>query len=115
MDLNVYARYASVGVKVIGTFPNKEDFEKYVREAVEGRSQNEEYANSCKVITIFAEGRSIARSQVKILKRALRHFDEVYLCNELFELLEELDSDVDCISLSPACSAVCTDLSNYRI
>ncbi len=73
------------------TLGNDDLFQKYVAEAVARRVLKNHTTDADAVLTHFAMGESVEKKDFRILKRALRHFDEVYLCNEILELLEETD------------------------
>lgn len=114
MDLNLYCQRVNGAIEVLATYENKEDFLKYLKEAVDRNAKFGSFEDADRVVILFAEGAWVGKKQVKILKRALRHFDEVYLCNEIFDALEEIDESVKAVSLSNIVAPI-TDLSEYNI
>lgn len=61
--------------------------------ACDGTTENQ---NAAKVVRAFvAEKIVVKRTDFKRVMRALRHFDEVGLSNELYDVLEELSDESD--------------------
>ena len=114
MDLKLYARFRD-GIKEVASFPNKELFEKYLSEAVERHRAFGNFEDRDKVMALFMNGISITASEKWIMMCALRNFDEVYLCNELYDALDTLAEDALAFSLSSECPLVCTILNDYSI
>ncbi|MBE7084485.1 MAG: hypothetical protein E7368_00335 [Clostridiales bacterium] len=75
-------------------FVDKRNYAQLIATAVEDRLKNgktEEMKNSATVMHAFVlEGKYFAQKDGKVIKRALRHFDEVGLSNDIFEALESL-------------------------
>lgn len=71
---------------------DKADFEKYVDQAYSLRKNAGRLADYDEIVKLLANGCTVKKSDYAILKRSLRHYDEVYLCNEIFDLLEETRS-----------------------
>lgn len=71
---------------------DKANFEKYVLEAYSRRKTVNKLADHDEIVKLLANGCTIKKADYSILKRSLRHYDEVYLCNEIFDILEESES-----------------------
>lgn len=110
MDLVVKAKN---GTHVEETaFDDKEFFLSAVSKAYDRRLLRDHVEDADKIVKLFAFGATIAKKDFGKLKRALRRYDEVYLCNELFDLLEE--SECDYITLGED-FGVPIDLSEYNV
>jgi|GEM_PF-4239585 len=114
MDLKVYIRRGDT-VSELASFEDKELFVSAFKEINSLRVNDGISDDADKVIFKFIDGVSFAKSDIKLLKRALRRFDEVYLCNELFDLIDGIEGDYFCISLNEQCSKNCFDFSAYKI
>lgn len=77
------------------SFSCKRDFRSEalrVAEAKEAEGQTEENRNAAKVFRAFVADKTIAgKADFKRVMRALRHFDEAGLSNEIYEALEEIN------------------------
>lgn len=114
MDLIVYCRKEDGEALALASFKGKEDFEKYLGEALARRSSFGASNGADKIVALFSQGASVATRQVRALKRALRQFDEVYLCNEIVEALDEVEDDTVSVSLSESPTAI-VDISVYDV
>lgn len=91
---------------------DKTDFEKYVSEAYSLRKNAGRLADYDEIVKLLANGCTVKKTDYAILKRSLRHYDEVYLCNEIFDLLEETES----VEITLADKFVIpTDLSKFEV
>lgn len=99
--------------KIIETeLGDKSDFEKYVNEAYYLRKNDGRLANYDEIVKLLANGCTVKKSDYPILKRSLRHYDEVYLCNEIFDIIDESES-VE-ITLADSFTSP-TDLSKFKV
>lgn len=80
-------------------FPTAESFvgKRYApAEAKTSEGQTEENKNAAKVFRAFvAEKTIVVRADFKRLMRALRHFDEVGLSNDIYDAIEEINDGED--------------------
>ena len=74
-------------------FDDKEFFISAVEKAYKRREDRNHVEDADRIVKAFASGITVKRKDFGILKRALRRYDEVYLCNELFDLIEESDAE----------------------
>ncbi len=91
-------------------------------EAKTSEGQTEENKNAAKVFRAFvAEKTIVVRADFKRLMRALRHFDEVGLSNDIYGAIEEINDgeDVQAVAFAGTeeglTGAVERDLSAYKI
>lgn len=91
---------------------DKANFEKYVLETYSRRKTANKLEDYDEIVRLLANGCTIKRANYSILKRSLRHYDEVYLCNEIFDILEESES-VE-ITLADNFETP-TDLSKFKV
>lgn len=110
MDLVAKTKSGSKTQETI--FEDKEFFLSAVSKAYDRRLARNHVEDADKIVKLFAFGATIAKKDLGKLKRALRRYDEVYLCNELFDLLEECECDY--ITLGED-FGVPTDLSGYNV
>lgn len=102
----MYRLYALMGEKwaEFASFDGAEAYASQVEKAVKSRKETgktEQIVNSAIVMEGFVLGGFwFGAKYGKLVKRALRHFDEVGISNEIFEALEELlDEDCDGFAL----------------
>lgn len=90
-------------------------------EAKDAEGQTEENRNAAKVFRAFVADKTIAgKADFKRVMRALRHFDEIGISNELYDALEEInDADFEAVVFAEEgedpTEAVERDLSAYKI
>lgn len=113
MDLCLRAQDKGGKIFVYKTFQDKEFFIEAVEKTYARRIRLQTLADKDKIVSLFSKGATIQRKDFGILMRALRNLDEVYLCNELCVAIEELDSNIDFISLENIDNPI--DLTNYEV
>ncbi len=113
MDVNLTVQDKSGKTYVYQTFDNMEFFKSAVEKTYERRNHFGKLSDSDRVVSIFSKGATVKKEDFAVLKRALRHYDEVYLCNEIFEAIEEMPKDVVYLSLGNIENSV--DLSFFNI
>lgn len=123
-EFRIYADYGS-GAEEYASFEYDGDYAAESIEAAEAKSadgQSTETVNAAKVFRAFvAEKTIVKKADFKLVMRALRHFDEVGLSNDIYDVLEELsdDSSVLCAAFARAEENVGefseADFSAYRI
>lgn len=94
------------------SFDNKELFLSASAKKYQAKLFNNQLDNADKIIKILAEGATISKKDFPVLLRALRHYDEVYLCNELHEVIEELSCKA--LTIGDTISAP-VDINKYHI
>ena len=113
MDVVLSVQDKSKKISVYQTFDDKEAFLSYVEKTYALREKDGKIEDYDKIVTLFAKGGTIKKSDFAILKRALRHYDEVYLCNELYDALEEIPSDIELLSLEKISAPL--DLGCFKV
>lgn len=113
MDVVLTVQDKSKKIFVYQTFDDKEFFIKAVETAYARRDEEGRIGDHDKIVALFAKGGTIKKADFALLRRALRHYDEVYLCNELHSALEELPSNVELLTLEKIDTPL--DLGCYKV
>lgn len=113
MELIIKVQNNSGKVFEYQSFDDKEMFLSSVAKTYQRKEKFNCLGNPDKVLDIFAKGCTIKKENINILRRALRHYDEVYLCNEIYDALEELPTDIVLLSIGEIENP--TDISCYEI
>lgn len=113
MNVELTVQDKSGKVYVYQTFENKELFVGAVADAYDLHAQFGKIADKDEVVSLFSKGATIKKADFNILRRSLRHYDEVYLCNEFCDILEEIPNDIILLTVGKIGKAV--DLSGYKI
>ena len=113
MELVIKVQNKSGKVYDYQSFDDKEMFLSSVSKTYQRKERFNKLGNPDIVLDIFAKGCTIKSENFDILGRALRHYDEVYLCNEIYEALEELPADIVLLSIGEIKTP--TDISGYEI
>lgn len=113
MELVIKVQDKSGHIYDYQSFDDKEMFLTSVSKTYQRRERFNNLGNPDKVLDIFAKGCTIKSQDFDILARALRHYDEVYLCNEIYDAMEELPSDIVFLSIGEIKTP--TDISGYEM
>lgn len=99
MDLELKVQDKSGKVYVYQTFEDKEFFIEAVQKTYERRVRFGSLGDNDKIVSAFSKGATFKQADFDDLLRALRHYDEVYLCNELYEAIEGMGQDIVLLSV----------------
>ena len=81
------------------SFKDRRDYRALVEKAAENKQKEgktEEVKNAAALMRTFVlDGKAFSISEKKSVSRALRHFDEVGLSNDIFDVLEEMDGSAE--------------------
>lgn len=113
MDVVLTVQDKSNKIFVYESFEDNEFFLSAIENAYRNREEDGRIADHDKVVSLFANGGTIKKADFPLLIRSLRHYDEVYLCNELHDALEEIPSNVELLSLEKIGSPL--DLSHFKV
>lgn len=113
MNVELTVQDKSGKIYVYQTFEDKEFFIDAVEKTYARRVRFGTLSDKDKIISLFSKGATIQQADFDNLARALRHYDEVYLCNELCEAIEEIPSEIVLLTMGNIEKPV--DLSCYEI